>query len=318
MNRLLLLTALLWSGAAQAQVGLTTLGAGGPVGAAPPPAFTGIADCTGCLTSPTVAYSVRAISAATAAATAQAVNLRRTSDSHTCDIKVTTAGNLDTVTSGCSTGGDNGTNRVTWCTASAGTCTGAKWYDQTGGGRNVVQATTAAQPAWVENCNGSLPCFQASGTSAINFQSSANFTPATGVVALSAVANRAVGTCGQAFISENGSGQNSMGGRNGTANRWIMLGTAVGATNAVASDAAWHAGNGNVNTTSSVLNVDGTDTNTSITTNGTAAGKISVLTSGAASCTVDVEEVAFWDNTTMSSGNRTSAHTNQSAYWGTP
>ncbi len=102
------------------------------------------------------------------------------------------------------------------------------------------------------------------------------------------------------------------------ANRWILYGTAVGATNAVASDATWHAGNGNVNTTSSVLNIDGADTNTSITTGGTTAAKITSLGNGAASCVAQVEEAAFWDNTTMSSGNRTSAHTNQSAYWGTP
>lgn len=276
--------------------------------------YTGPGDI---VASATAWWGLRAYSAAKAAATVAAVNLRRSSDSRTCDIKVTTAGDLDTITSGCSIGGDNGSTASTWCAVSAGSCFVTKMYDQTagaacGGSCDVLQATAGNQPAFVFSCLGSHPCIQ-NTTGSMLLQSAANFTPnASATVSLSAVADRSVGTGNPGFILDNAS--NRITGHNTVANSWQLAGTS-GNLFGAANDAAWHAANGLISGASSVLNVDGTETSATVTAS-TAAGRMQV-SGGLTSNTTLLTEVGAWDNISFSGGNRTSLCHNQFTYWGT-
>jgi hypothetical protein len=103
-------------------------------------------------------YGLRAYSRAIVTAGTQAlVNLRRLSDSHTCDIIVSATGGLGN-TNNCSTSGDDGTAVATWLSGTSGYAT--ELYDQTGNGNNATQSTTAYQPQLLlSGCSSdSLPC----------------------------------------------------------------------------------------------------------------------------------------------------------------
>lgn len=87
---------------------------------------------------------LRAYSAAVATAGTQAaVNVRRASDSHTCDILVNASGLLGN-TANCSTGGDNAQAVASFIAATTGLVVTV--YDQTGSGVSCTQATTSKQP----------------------------------------------------------------------------------------------------------------------------------------------------------------------------
>lgn len=76
--------------------------------------YTGIGD----LQAKTAYWSTRAYKRSIVTAGTQALlNLRRTSDSHTCDIIVSASGGLGN-TGNCSSGGDNGTALLSWATRS--------------------------------------------------------------------------------------------------------------------------------------------------------------------------------------------------------
>src|SRR6185312_3510878 len=98
------------------------------------------------ITTFTAWWGFRAYTGAIAAAGTQKLfNARRSSDSETCDFLVATSGGVGLSTS-CS-GADNGVSLATFCNATS--CFATKMYDQTGGGRDVSQATTAKQPTIV-------------------------------------------------------------------------------------------------------------------------------------------------------------------------
>lgn len=97
-------------------------------------------------TSGQVAYwGLRAYTAAIAAAGTQPlVNLRRSADSHTCDILVSSSGGMGN-TANCSTGGDNGTAFASWATSNVYVTT---WYNQVSScsGCNLTQSNASLQP----------------------------------------------------------------------------------------------------------------------------------------------------------------------------
>ena len=66
------------------------------------------------------------------------INVRRGSDNATLDFYADSRGNVGTTLYG------TGTTLLTWLAGSIGYLT--RWYDQTGNGRDVIQATTSAQP----------------------------------------------------------------------------------------------------------------------------------------------------------------------------
>ena len=67
-------------------------------------------------------YGLRGYNAAYSTGSNPAVNIRRASDSHTCDLLVTSAGAIGN-TANCSTGGDNGQSAASFA-GTAATCTG--------------------------------------------------------------------------------------------------------------------------------------------------------------------------------------------------
>lgn len=79
-------------------------------------------------------WGLRAYSCTMADGTHTAINLKRT-DTHTCDVFLNTSGALGNTT-GCSTGGENGTAVATWCNAT--TCKIEKFYDQSGNSRDAL------------------------------------------------------------------------------------------------------------------------------------------------------------------------------------
>jgi hypothetical protein len=90
-------------------------------------AFTALRTVVG--VAPTAAYSLRQLDTAYAG---KAINVRRSSDNTTSDIGFTASGDLDTAT------------LLTF--AGSGSAYVTTWYDQSGNGVNVTQATQANQP----------------------------------------------------------------------------------------------------------------------------------------------------------------------------
>lgn len=192
----------------------------------------------------------------------------------------------------------------------------SKMNDQTGNGHDQVQATGADQPQLLSNCNGALPCLQVTAAAQV-MSTSASITPASGVVTLSVVMNRAVGTGGNtATISENGTGGNRAFPHPGVANQVELVGGSSGGLTAVTmSDATWHAFNGLIAGASSVANVDGTET-TGTTTGNTSAAASKFIT-GVASTTIQVEEGIIYDALTSTTTQRNNVCHNQRLYWST-
>ena len=159
--RLILLALLGVCGTASAQTGLTLLGAGQqPAAAAGCSTYCGEGDA---VASAAGWYScATAYSAAYATGTHSGCNLRRLSDSHTCDLLLTTSGTFGN-TANCSTGGENGTALATWLTATSGVVVTA--YDQSGSGHNITQATSGNQPALTLAYANGMPCIHFDGTS---------------------------------------------------------------------------------------------------------------------------------------------------------
>jgi hypothetical protein len=271
-----------------------------PGTSAPPASYVGPGDL---VASASMWWGLRGYSAAYAApGNNPAMDVLRASDSTTITINVLANGNLDVAT------------LTTFLAATTGTC--SKLYDQTGNGNHVVQPTAANQPAVVLNALGALPCLNFSNSSA-TMSASGNFTPATGVVSLSTVANRTTGTAAFVFAGENAGGA-AAGNRiiaNAAANVWRIVGGTSGfvARTSVA-DGSWHAGNGVITGTSSVLNVDGTEATNTATGSTTTAAPLVGLTQG--TVTAEMTEGGAWDNVAFTGTQRTALNSNQHAYWG--
>jgi hypothetical protein len=88
-------------------------------------------------------------------------NIRRLSDSHTCDFQITTAGAMGNSVN-CSSSGDNGESYATWTASTSGVVT--EGYDQTGAFHNATQATTGSQIALLTGCINGLVCFAPNGS----------------------------------------------------------------------------------------------------------------------------------------------------------
>lgn len=248
-------------------------------------------------TSFTAWYSVaRAYSAAYALSQGLAFNAENGSQTVNCDFPVTTAGAIG-LSKNCSVGISNGQTMTVFCGVG---CTITELYDQTGGGRHLLQGTLANQPALTISCVNSLPCAVTSATTT-TIVSASNFTPATGVLTIAAMAERVSGT-GNYVLEQNGTGGNRLRSTNGTANQWGSANSG-GTIVATANDAVAHAFVGVFNGASSVLAVDGTETTG---TNGanTTAGAIGTSL-GVGSTTGEMSEFGFTDNVAFSPTVRT-------------
>lgn len=255
----------------------------------------------------------QAYNGAYAAGGGLACNLRNTISNEQCDFAFVAAGTLG-VAQSC-TASSNGVSATTFCT---GGCEATEMYDETGGGRHLVQATTAAQPPIVFGVLGigNLPTLVWANAT-VTMSSSGNFTPATGVASFVAVADRSAGTGQVRMISENGTlavNNNQFASANGSANAWSILGPSS-SFNATAADAAAHVGVGVLNGASSVINIDGTET-TGTATGNTVADPV-FFRGGGASTTMEVAEMGFTDNVAFSPTVRTNLCHNMRARYGT-
>jgi hypothetical protein len=200
-------------------------------------------------------YGLRAYNAAIAIAGTQAlVNVRQSSNSHTCDIIVSSSGGLGN-TANCSSSGDNGEAAATFC---GSTCYVTEAYNQTGNGFNATQGTATQQPQLVFNCIGSLPCMNFVGSS--SQQLWAHPAPSTipQPVSISAVFNIGAASLGRA-IGCNGTNCPSLGS-SATTNDCEMGGNGGGQILATCTQGTWNSVQGIANGSSSVLVVNNSAT----------------------------------------------------------
>lgn len=202
----------------------------------------------------------------------------------------------------------------------------AKLYNQTGNTPcatsttcDLVQATAdnTHQPVLLLTCAGltSLPCVAVPAISTVQLVSATSFTPnAAKLATYSWVYERVSGTQGVTATSEN---SQNVAGNNAGANAVRVLGGASGSVTETCSDAAWHAGAGVANTTSSIAYCDGAAGTTGTVTNSTTNGNPGGMFSGTTTVML-YSEVGFADNSVANSTQISNLHTNQSTYYGTP
>lgn len=250
------------------------------------------------ISTPTGAYGLQRLR--TAYATNKLIRLRRASDSTEVDIGFTAPGDIDL------------TAANTHCNAT--TCFVVTWYDQSGGARDITQATAGNQPSFIFTCLGTRPCVRVdTGTAALT--AAGNVTPATGTMSLAAAANRSVGTGGVTISKETGgANSNRFQFAAGTANAWQLVANGSITFNATASDNVWHAGTTTMNGASSAITIDATNT-TGTATGSVIAGAPGIGT-GIAGTTVSQILSVFWDNVALTTGQRLYVNNGIRAWWG--
>lgn len=312
--RIALIAGLLFTGPASAEItGPLSSGPGfkitGTVGnGTVAPSFTGLIDI---VASPTALYSLRAGSAAiAAAATQKLINIRNTATSETCDVIVATNGGFGNVAN-CS-GASSGDTVAVFCAESSGTCAVTEAYDQTGNGNQATQATAADQPALTLSCSGALPCMTFAGSPQVLI---ANITSVAQPTSYSVVTARTSNfTSFEELVGTNG--QQRVGWSATSGDGEIYAGTAV---DEPASNTAIHNFQVVFSGSSSVFTVDATQTG-SLNPNTAASG--TTLGIGANSgafqyLTGTVFEAGLWQNTTFTGTQMTNLCHNQYTYWGT-
>jgi hypothetical protein len=199
---------------------------------------------------------------------------------------------------------------TTFCAAT--TCFVTKFYDQSGNTRDISQATAGNQPQIFLSSGPSAGYPYVSFTAgSMALTSASNFTPTTGVLSFSAVANRASGT-GAGKMMRGGS-PNEFDVKSASANNWAIIGGTSGSVTGAATDATWHAGSALLNGASSVIGIDNTDTTGTATGSG-GAGAWGMT--GANSTTMKIVESGFWYNITFTAQNRTDLSAQQHSAWG--
>ena len=197
-------------------------------------------------------FSLRACDAALANGTTKAINIRRASDNATTDIDILSSGYLDTTTA------------ASFCAST--TCYVDEWYDQTGNGYNLTQASTTAQPELVLSGGptASLPYISCNGSS--QYLLSGSITGINQPFTFSAVSERtgAFTTSQAIFSAYKGSGAllqyPSAGGNK------LELYAGSGSGIGLSTGGFWHATEALANGASSTLMVDGVAQSLSVST----------------------------------------------------
>lgn len=250
MKRVILALLLCLGLAQSASAQLMLLGVGPGGAASGGGGFTGLIDV---VSGPKALYSLRAGSAAIAAAgTQKLVNIERASDTHSCDVLVAAGGGMGN-TANCGTGGDNGQSASSFCNAT--TCVVSTWYDQSGNGYNATSAG-ANRPTLTFSCLGSLPCLAFSG-STIYMNVSATTT--NQALSFSAVAQRTGN-----FTTQNDilTGSTGFFFNNAANQAGVYFGSTGGLGSMSVSDNAWHAMELGVTAGTMTYNADGSSTGT--------------------------------------------------------
>jgi hypothetical protein len=253
-------------------------------------------DGGGSFATPAAAYSLRKLKSSY---TGPGIKLRRASDSLTQDINFLgftgfTGAPLDVAAANA------------FCAAT--TCFAATWYDQGGAARHMVQATPASQPQFIFNCNGALPCIRFTATA--RALQGPNLVPATGVISLNRVVNRAVGTLTGCYFAANFVGNHLHFEAGASVS---VYGGASGVVSGSITSSAWHSVIGVINGASSALSVDGSVTAGSAVGN-TVSGAIYLAGTDGATC--DEGEALIWDNYPLSLAEQQALTSNQRGFWG--
>jgi Alpha-L-arabinofuranosidase B, catalytic len=198
----------------------------------------------------TVCVSLRSCSASYATGSNKSVNIRRASDNETCDVLITSAGNLG-LTTNCS-GADGGKTPTVFCSST--TCFAAEGYDQSGNGHNLTQATAGSQlPFLPGSCSlGSFPCFQQNG-SALTMAGTIPALTTPYSASLTYIRTNSAATNRQTLADSAGNNELESGG----ASNQVQASQASSVFTATASDSAWHSIQTVLNGGSSGINVDG-------------------------------------------------------------
>jgi hypothetical protein len=185
----------------------------------------------------------------------------------------------------------------------------SKWYDQTGGGRHLLQATLANMPLVVLNFLGVRPTANFPGGHTVS--SSLNYTNTQ--------------PFNSSWVGQNDSGPGSL--ENGTQN--ALLGWAntdiaeVNMGSAGMQVASTHgvlrAFNATANSTNSFLNIDGTDNGPGNAGTNVFDGTNIVMGLRAGSAaTFHICEWGIWPGPAWTQTQRGNIQANQKPYWGTP
>lgn len=246
---------------------------------------------------PAAAYSMRKLKSTYAG---PAIRLRRASDNAEQDIGFLgfsgfTGAPIDTAAANV------------FCAAT--TCYVTTWYDQSGLARDMAQAGVADQPAYIANCNGTLPCMTTTANRHVITASSV--TPVTGKISLAAVAKiSAPMGCPFPQVANQSLGTNAA-----TPNTWLLWNGSAG-FQAPATDVAWHAAAGVIDGAASALKVDGAAELTGTIAPNAAAGTFYIGYSGGSAATCSITEVVWWDNYGLTVSERAALVANQRSFWG--
>lgn len=264
-----------------------------------------------------------AVSAAYATGSNVGCQYVRASDSHTCDTLITTAGGQGN-TANCSTGGDNGQSLSSWLTSTTGNVN--KIYDQSGaldcGGAACSPTNTAStHPSATLSAIGSLSAVTFTNAAATFLITGANSAAHAQPITCYLVAKpTGVSGSAQRLLAQGTAGTNPiMLNTAATPTTGINAGTTLNAATG-ASTNSWHVilGLYNGNGSNSVIAIDNTETTGAASTNGFAAGKLTLgAAQGGATANADMVlgEFGCWA-ANVSAGNRTSLSSNAHTRWG--
>jgi hypothetical protein len=240
-------------------------------------------------------YGLRAYNAAYATGSNKAINVRRASDNTTMDILILANGNLDVATA------------TTFLAATTGYIT--EWYDQSGNGNHMVQATAGTQPQLLLTGANGLPTVAANGSQNLATIGS----PASGatVYTIVAVAERT-----GAFTTFGGILASGGGSFFYNATNAVVLYEGTLAVTGVASDSVLHAMQFIANDPSSFINVDGGSTPTG-SAGGNVFGSPASLFFGNNPATANISEAGIYA-AAFNSTQVANMRANMKAFWGTP
>jgi len=261
--------------------------------ARPEPSYVGPGDI---VSGAAAFYGLRAYNAAYATGSNKAINVRRSSDNTAMDILILSNGNLDVATAMTFA---NGSNLFI-----------TEWYDQTGNGNHMVQATAGTQPQLLLTGANGLPTVSANGSQ--NLATSGSPASGATVYTIVAVAERT-----GAFTSFGSVLSTSTGAFFDNATNAVTLYAGTLAVVGVASDSVLHAMQFIANDPSSFIDVDGANTPTG-SSGGIAFGSpASLFNGGSLPATADISEAGIYA-AAFNSTQVANMWANQKAYWGTP
>ncbi len=198
-------------------------------------------------------------------------------------------------------------------------CTIKTFYDRSGNGKNVTQATISKRFTLTVSCVNSKPCAVALGSSSQCYLASSTITATSSTAIFVGIRTGAFTT--QATVLGDDSDHIEFGYLNAT--NKVYLSGPVTAANITASDSAWHAVQGvSVSASGSSITVDGSTTGSLNTGTAAYTGRpvLGAYGSAGPACggqylTGSFVEGGYWASA-FSAGDLTAMDSNMRTYWG--